>query len=151
MIYEWKRSLPIKAQQAGERLETLERRHGMITPKLVVDDARPEKSLLHPIFEWNDAEAAERYREHQAGQMLRNLVAVKVIPTQEEQSEVRAFVSITKDDSPGYVSVTTAMSDNNMRQQLLETALSELQAIKKKYSQLEELAQVFAAIDQIGA
>jgi hypothetical protein len=143
--------MPIKAQQAGEHLERLERQHGMVTPRLIVDDARPQQSLLHKCFEWNDAEAAEKYRETQAGYLLRNLIAVKVTSMQQEQSDVRAFVSVVKNDNNCFVSVATAMSNEDMRQQILENALSELQAIKKKYTQLEELAEVFAALDRIVA
>ncbi|MCM0758068.1 hypothetical protein M7775_05690 [Sporomusa sphaeroides DSM 2875] len=150
MIYDWKRAMPVKAQDAGEHLKKLERQHGAVTPKLIVDDARPKTALLHKCFEWNDGIAAEKYRESQAGFILRNLVTVSVTKT-EEQSEVRAFVNIIKEGDSKFISVTTAMSDDDMRQQVLNNALSELMAFKKKYGQLEELAEVFTAVSNLGA
>lgn len=150
MIYDWKRQMPVKAQDAGEHLEKLERQHGSVTPKLIVDDARPKTALLHKCFEWDDAEAAEKYRESQAGFILRNLVNVSVTQSP-ELSEVRAFVNVVKEGDSKFVSVTTAMSNDEMRQHVLKTALSELMAFKKKYGQLEELAEVFAALSQVGA
>lgn len=150
LIYDWKRAMPVKAQDAGEHLKKLERQHGAVTPKLIVDDARPKTALLHKCFEWNDGIAAEKYRESQAGFILRNLVTVSVTKT-EEQSEVRAFVNIIKEGDSKFISVTTAMSDDDMRQQVLNNALSELMAFKKKYGQLEELAEVFTAVSNLGA
>ena len=150
MIYDWKRQMPVKAQVAGEHLESLERKHGAITPRLIVNDARPTSALLHNCFEWNESVAAEKYRESQASYMLRNLVTVSVAQSQ-EQSEIRAFVNVVTDDDSKYVSVSTAMGDDDMRKQVLKNALSELAAFKKKYGQLSELADIFAAVDQLGA
>lgn len=149
MIYDWKYNMPVNAQDAGEYLEILERKNGNITPKLVVDNSRSEKSVLHKCFEWNDNLAAEKYRENQAGFILRNLVTVAV--NKQEQSEIRAFVSVFKDDNNCFVSVNTAMSDQTMREQVLQKALAEMISFKKKYSQIKELAVVFEAIDSLGA
>lgn len=152
MIYDWKRNMPVKAQIAGEHLEKLEQENGKVTPRLIVDDSRPEDSVLHKCFDWDDESAAEKYRESQAGFILRNLVTVNVkqVP-QEEPSEIRAFVSVVQNNQPGFVSIAKAMNDDDMRNQVLENALSELLAIKKKYAQLEQLSKVFAAIDEISA
>jgi len=50
-----------------ERIQQLaQKRRGRITPREVVDDARDDASPLHPLFEWNDGIAADRYREEQA-------------------------------------------------------------------------------------
>ncbi len=45
--YDWKRSMPVTAQAAGEHLEQLEKIHGEITPKIVLDSARSKDSLLN--------------------------------------------------------------------------------------------------------
>lgn len=150
MIYEWKRNMAVKAQEAGEYLESLERKYSKITPKLIVDDSRSEEALLHKCFEWNNEQAAEKYRENQAGFMLRNLVSVNVSQTGEfEGTEIRAFVNVATNNSTGFVSVLTAMNNNDMRDQILQEALSELLALKKKYSQLKELAEVFKALEGV--
>jgi hypothetical protein len=37
-----------------------------LTPAVVVEESRDEAALLHPMFEWDDASAAERYRQGMA-------------------------------------------------------------------------------------
>ena len=64
----------VPAQVAGEELDRIRSEHGGLTAALVVDESRAEDAPLHPVFEWNDAEAAERHREHQARTMIRSLV-----------------------------------------------------------------------------
>ena len=63
MVYEWK--IPkyrLPAQKAGEELERIERKHGVVTPRNVLEESRPGKAILHDLFEWNDSRAAERFR-----------------------------------------------------------------------------------------
>ena len=56
----------VKAQDAGEELARIHKRHGQLTPSLVVDESRSQKATLHRIFEWDDEIAAENFRHHQA-------------------------------------------------------------------------------------
>jgi hypothetical protein len=51
-----------------------------LQPQDVVDAARDPKHILHGQFNWNDAEAAERYRLIQARELLRIRVRVTVRP-----------------------------------------------------------------------
>ncbi|MEY8313484.1 hypothetical protein AALA61_16315 [Oscillospiraceae bacterium 42-9] len=114
MVYDWKRNMPIRAQAAGEYLETLEQAHGEITPKIVLDSARLESSLLHPCFEWNDGVAAEKYRETQARFLIRNLV-VKVEQADSPPQAVRAYVNVAQgtDTTGSFIAVKTAILKRN--------------------------------------
>lgn len=149
MIYEWKYNMPIKAQVVGEHFERLEKQQGHITPKIVLESARSETSAIHPCFEWNDDVAAEKYRETQAGLLIRNLT-VKVIETGEKQTEpVRAYVSIKQSDSSEFISLQNVLKDAELTQKMLEQAKNELNAFAKKYSALQELSKVFEAIAEV--
>lgn len=155
MVYKWARGahVPLDANIAGTALEALAEKHKTLTPRLVVDEARPDDAPLHPAFEWNDITAAEAYRENQARHMLRSITVVRV-KDGEEQAPIRAYVNVTVTTQPDteqrvYMDTTAAMSDKDTRKQVLETALRELKAFRKKYAQLQELAKVFAAIDAI--
>ena len=149
MIYEWKYNMPIKAQVVGEHFERLEKQQGHITPKIVLESARSETSAIHPCFEWNDDVAAEKYRETQAGLLIRNLT-VKMIETGEKQTEpVRAYVSIKQSDSSEFISLQNVLKDDELTQQMLEQAKNELNAFVKKYSALQELSKVFEAIAEV--
>jgi hypothetical protein len=51
-------------------LDRLYEEHGNITTDLVLSTARDPKHPLHQYFDWDDESAAEKYRQHQALQMI---------------------------------------------------------------------------------
>ncbi len=162
MIYKFKNGSRVKgvsAQVAGETCAQLES-EGRLTPHDLVEASRPEDAPMHKAFEWNDAVAAERYRETQASYIIRSIV-VKPEVTNEP---VRKFVSISNpisedmdedmdEDEPRqtYRAIETVVSDESLRKQMLANAFSELAAFRRKYVSLSELADVFAAIDRLVA
>ena len=147
MVYEWKEAAQIKAdaQKAGEMLENLEKTVG-ITPKNLVEANRDESAPLHNEFEWNDTKAAEKYRETQAGYIIRNICVVR---ESEEKPPVRAFYSVTTDEERKYESLNVIIKNEDKTKKLLESALRELIAFKAKYSMLSEIANVIKAIDEV--
>ena len=52
--------------------EIAKRDGGLLRPAAVVDAARDEKSPLHGAFEWDDTEAAQKYRLLQAQSLIRS-------------------------------------------------------------------------------
>lgn len=146
-VYRWKSGAraPVSAQVAGEICASLEE-SGNLTPQALVEVSRAEDAPLHNAFEWDDAIAAEKYRETQAGYIIRS-VEVVVNGCAEP---VRAFVSVADSKAAPYASIEHVMVRSDSRAMLLEHALMELSAFKRKYQQLTELADVFAAIDSLG-
>ena len=138
------------AQAMGEACERIERR-GTLTPAALVDEARPEDSPIHDSFEWDDAIAAEKYRCTQAGYYIRHLEAIPVDTGQPMPAFVSATPVSAKDGTMGYVSIQTALASEPTRAIVLERAKRELAAFREKYEELEELADVFAAIDEVTA
>lgn len=148
MTYQWRgqNRLPVKAQAAGEEIEHLRKRaNGPLQPAAVVDAARDEKAVLHPCFEWDDSLAAERHREDQARYLIGALV-VKVAPKGVER-EARAFVNVVQEDQQGYTALHVALSDAELRKQVLARAWAELKTWQERYRTYSELAEVHAAID----
>lgn len=153
MIYQFRNGFHVNGdpQVVGETLEHLRLRHGgTLRPESVVQAAQEPDSALHRYFEWNDTEAARKYRLHQADYLIR---AVVVCPEEDERpfEPVRAFVCI--EESPGAARVFThvceAMRDDSLRQQVLERARSELAAWRRRYAHLAEFAAIFDAIDAL--
>jgi len=145
--YQWKSGAHIKgsAQAAGEVCRKLEE-EGNLTPKALVEASRPEDAPLHSMFEWDDAVAAERYREVQGGMIIRYL---EVVPSGSSEP-VRAFVSVAAEGGGrSYMDVTAALSSEPTRDEVLETALAELRAFERKYRSLSELSDVLAAIRKV--
>lgn len=151
MVYSWKvDTLPVKAQVAGEFIEKLEEKHGEVTPKVIVDASRKKNAPLHRCFEWDDTKAAERYRETQAAALLRNLTVTVEPIADETPKTVRAFVKATEKKG-SYISVISALSNEHLRESLLQSALAELREFQKKYADLQELSEVFAAASALQA
>ena len=60
------------AEVIGPQIESMAEQ-GDISERAIVDTARSDNSPLHRFFDWNDASAADRFRLHQAGMMLRSI------------------------------------------------------------------------------
>ncbi|MDB4876470.1 MAG: hypothetical protein JWM41_2916 [Gemmatimonadetes bacterium] len=152
LLYDWAQGSRIEAsaQAVGERIETIRTVNaGSVTPELLVDDAQDEHSPLHPCFEWDDTAAAVKYRLDQARLVLRSIT---IAVAEDRRVPVRAFVAVVREDGEkgrAYTSVGVAMSSPAMREQLLGSALREIQSWRSRYSRLQELAAVFAAVDQL--
>lgn len=145
MIYQWKKGahspVSLKAQDVGERLERL-RSKGELTAEVVVEDARPPESVLHPAFEWDDRAAAEEYRREQARLLIRSIV----VPISDESEQtVRAFVVVTELGEDSYEAIHLVMENAQLRAQVLTRAMREFKAWQTRYQDFAELAKVFAA------
>ena len=145
-MYSFKKGSFIKADAnvAGAMCEQLEKTIGL-TPKNLLDANRAEDAPLHSCFEWNDGEAAEKYRESQA----RHIINCLCLKTEQKETEpVRAFFNIEK---TVYESTGIIIQQEDKRTALLRQALRELEAFQRKYNTLKELKPVFDAVEQISA
>lgn len=115
------------------------------TTAQILDKARDEKTELHKCFDWNDAEAAEKWRMQQARHIVCNLVIKE--KTDAPKPEVRVFFKT--DNKSGYKPTVLIMQDKDEYQKLLARALAELNSFRAKYKSLTELDGVFDAIDQL--
>lgn len=156
--YQWAPGAVVKlnAQIVGEQLESIKNRNnGVLTPATVVDEARAKRSPLHSYFEWDDKSAGEKYRLQQAGYLIRHIV-VRIeeppAPTgkrREDRAPIRAFVKVQTTERRGFVAIQEAMGDDEMRQQVLKQAWSELKGWQARYREYEELSTVFTVIDTV--
>lgn len=137
----------VPAQQVGEHLEELNEQHGEVTAQIMLDDARPEEALLHPLYEWNDGVAAEKYRLQQSRKILSELVVVHVYtPEIEVKEPVRAFVSVKDaNEKASYKPIVHVMSEEDTRQKVFDNALRELAMFEAKYRGLVEFEKLISA------
>ncbi len=148
VAYEFKISslFPVDAQTAGDELNRIYMETGQIEPREVVDQSRAESAPLHPCFEWNDAQAAEKYRESQAAGLIRNIVIVSEdAPKDEEPQIVRAFVNVQKTYQP----MLAVINDPEKMNELLSNALRDLRTFQAKYKSLEAVRPVLDAIEKV--
>lgn len=153
MRYQWKTGCRVSgdAQVIGERLETISIRNGgALTPASVVEDAESDDSPLHECFEWDDTRAAGLYRDEQARHLIRHIVLVPEERTNgKEHSPQIAYIHVQHQDHGScYMTSAEVMEDGDLRDQALSEALALLRGIQHRFNHLQELADVFAAIDK---
>lgn len=132
-----------------QELEALaEANNGLLFPEKVVEFAKDSTTALHSRFEWDDTEAAAKYRIWQARQLIK--VTVNILPN-ESETEYQVFVSLKSDryNGGGYRALVDVMSDEQMRGQLLTQAYNDFKVWQKKYQQLKELAPVFDKMAEV--
>lgn len=167
-------SYKIDANDVGRYFEELHAEYGEITPKMIVEYARDENSLLHSIFEWNDSVAGEKWRLKQASQLLRNISYVRYetpierrvepivlhkgdIESVEDENKNksteivyrRAFsnVSMSENERAAYHPTEIVLQNDYAFEMLLEKAKNDCVVFKFKYDNLVHLSEVITAMD----
>jgi len=152
MVFQWSsRSYPVDPQVVGEEVQRLSDSDAGLKPEHLVEVAKSEESLLHPLFTWDDKEAAKKYRNHEA----RNVINSLRVTVQVEDREVQApaFVSVghtvmTQERGEGYRPVTVVINDPDFASEARADALSRLRAVRQRYASLEDLTPIWEAIDK---
>lgn len=91
---------------------------GVIKVTDVLAEARKEDSVLHKYFEWDDTEAAEKYRREQARALIQRC-RIQLVET--EPVQIRAFVSLPNDreHGGGYRLMSEVVSDDTLKAELV--------------------------------
>ena len=148
MVYKWKSVSGIKADPnlAAAQFKALEDTVGL-TPKTLLEANRDAGAVLHDEFEWNDDVAAEKYRVHQAGQIIRMLC---VVPETEEPEAVPIRAYFPTSENKTYERIDVIVKHKDKYAELLASAYSELKAFQQKYKMLKELAPIFSTMLDLG-
>lgn len=156
MVYRWKIQGLHKAdpQVAAEVMYDLSVQ-GKLTGHDLVEVSRPEDAPLHCEFEWDDAVAAEKYREKQARNMIQHLVVEKNEANGEAgEYPKRVFFNI-QSEGPEYRPIeaimTTPDSVVSLRQQCLRDLINfklKYQSVLKQTGSLEKLDSLQLSIEE---
>lgn len=127
-----------EAQVVGEALEQM----GSFTPTDVVEAARPDTSPLHEHFEWDDLKAAEKYRLHEARQIVSHIAVIVKVNGRDTQT--RAFHSISVQDGNSevehrYTAIKIVSANPDMREQVIQKAMIELEGWQKRHEQYADI------------
>ena len=149
----------VDAEVAYKEIEAVrEKNGGSIPAEAVVEAAKRKRNPLHPEFEWNDSAAGHQFRLTQARKIIHSLVVVRDEIKSERPQRVYEVVKLpqeqTDDGKPArakhvYKSLEDVMADPDMRSEILGRALRDLIAIRNRYRDLQELAVVMRAIDEV--
>jgi hypothetical protein len=109
----------------------------------VLPEARPEGHPLHATFDWDDATAAESWREKQAHDLI---VSVRIVfreATEHEPArDVRAFHALRREGGYVYEPADMVASDPFMRELLLRDMEREWRALHRRYETFAEFAEM---------
>src|SRR5262245_47721303 len=87
-------------QKIGEELDRIASSNkGKLTPRDVVTAAKNPRNILHKHFDWEDKQAAEKWRLSQAQEIIR---CIRVEDERTEDGTARAFISIAEEDGTSY-------------------------------------------------
>lgn len=135
-------------------LESIRKRNGgRLTPASVLQFAEARrKSAIYAAIEkaglWDDAAAAAKARLFFCQHLI--IRAKVLLLTNGKPKPYRAYVSVLSGRGGGeYDSTFELMQSEDGREAILETAMAELRAFKRKYSMLKELAPVFESINDV--
>jgi hypothetical protein len=113
--------------------------------------ARKPSNPLHDYFEWDDSKAGHKFRLWQARELIAN---VTIVRDEKAEKPVPVFVSLMRDrvdEGGGYRALEEVLADEQMRGELLATALHELKAFQQRYHVYRELAGIFAEVAKLDA
>lgn len=139
-----------KQQAIRERLIELEKLGGgILTPEAVVDDATNPGSVLHDAFQWDDVKAAYAFRIDQARALIKSVLYVSI----SEHTTVRAPYyqrnPSASGNEPGYVSIPTLRSDEDMARAALVDAFRSVGDMLRRAQQLAVVLDLDTEIAQL--
>lgn len=124
------------AQLIGQAFEAL-KASGPLTAERVLNEAMNAKSPLHRYFEWDDQKAAHQYRLEQARRLIRSIEVV-LEDARGKQVPMRAFYSVKDADGQrGYEAMEFVFSTPALSDQVIEEAVTQLEAWKEKYQKYQ--------------
>lgn len=140
-----------------EALQVIRDKNGYLTPQLVVDEARANRStagkFLHSRLEWDNTAAGEAWRRTQAQELIRSVrVVYKPATDKEAARSVRGFHAIARADGHVYEPLDVVVEDEFTRTLVLRDMEREWVALKRRYEHFAEfLSMVRADLDQRAA
>jgi hypothetical protein len=126
---------------------------GDLSLQVLVDESKPKDAALHGEFIWTNTTAANHWRLYQARQVTQSLEVVheKGPPTRAYESVRVVEAEVNKPVKIRHVfrTIDDVMANPDTRDELLAQAFREGAAFRKRFHGLQELAKVFAALDDV--
>lgn len=110
----------VSADDVVCELSRIHEDNGVLTAKAVVDESRPEDAVLHPVFEWDDHVAGEKWREHEARELIRSVVVV----SDDESERAPVFINTVRVVDGGVVRSYEPAQTVVRDKQMLESSLA---------------------------
>lgn len=141
--YEWKMpsfAKGLSASDAVKELERIETIYGAINTANVLKEASNPDNLFHRCFEWDDTNAAHKWRLEQARKLLNNINVV--IVSDGEEKHIGAYEVVQVGESRQFKNIE--VMDSTDFEYIRKNTLAELGQIKNKlefYSNFKKAAK----------
>jgi len=137
----------VSANAVGTALEFLRERDGVASARAFVNISRPPDAETHPLFEWDDAVAAENYRVVQARETIRELRVVPMGP-EEPVANGPVYVHVRQAQTPvnGYAPAWVVVTRPDWTEQAKQECLTQLLGLQRRYQFLQDMGPIWAAI-----
>jgi hypothetical protein len=141
MDYKWKLkglSRKVDPESVVQELEKIENIHSKLTPELILETAREPENVLHKLFDWDNSQAAEKWRMHQARLIINNL-EITVISNGEPR-QIPVYEIVSKTEGYKHVAYFDKEDIDYVKQGIIQdlTYLKNKLAIYKEFSKITE-------------
>lgn len=127
-------------------LNAIKQRAGVLTPALVLEEARPAESRLHARFEWDDAIAGEAYRLEQAHRLIQSVQITQRRPDGSKLT-VRAFQAIRNGPNDFvYGDSDEVVRDPLQHKLVIREMEREIRILESRYRDFEEFWQLIRGL-----
>ena len=135
----------VNPQQVGEELERLREEKGTLLPADVLEVAANPDSPLHAAFEWDDGEAAKKFRLSQARRLI---VSIRVLNSP-VSTTAPVYVSVkTPKKGREYVRTTEALGDEELQARVLAEVRQYIEGMERRYSAFTTVAATLRSLKQ---
>lgn len=129
-----------KIQLLKSKLEEIEKTKGLIQPIDLINEARPEGSPFHDMFEWDNEVAGDKFR------LWQSRFYIGQIRVEIEEKRMPAFMNVMVETGDvrtrGYKSFNAIVSQPTLLEQIINTAIKEISYFQEKYKDIKELSEV---------
>lgn len=126
-----------------DELRKTRAKHGVLTPVVLEEDARPTDHPLHHRFEWDDRVGGYQYRLIQARELIRE-ARVSYRDSSGSTKSMREYYPVRAPDSPSptFEPVDEILQDEIATRILMADMKREWQALKRRYDRFDEFRQM---------
>ncbi len=137
----------VNAEIVGAELERIRRLNNeTLTPEDVLTAAERRGSPLHPLFTWDDSEAARKYRLTEARRIVQGIL---IEHPRRDREPLIAYLSVrTEERGRCYKESRVVMNDDELEQQARQECQQMIDAWRRRYSRLEQIKKALDAFEE---
>jgi hypothetical protein len=135
----------------------IEKEHGKITPELIVQKGRVPGTPVYKYFTNNTSEAAAKRWLDEARIILRSVYIYVESASEKDRAPVRKWICVEPTESnptaDGYMDVVKVFADDELRKQIIDRAIQDIEIWKDRYKALKQfsvqIATIFKALEKV--